>query len=454
MKKAFFCQECGTKSLKWLGRCPGCGAWNSMVEESVEPAGVSSPTARRQRRTRVRPQPITEIEPLDRLRVPTGIGEFDRILGGGVVSGSLVLVGGEPGIGKSTILLQVSSALAASGETVLYVSGEESIQQTRLRAGRLGAKSERLLLVAETDLDQVLEDVAEFQPSLVIVDSIQTMFLPALSSAPGSIAQVRECGGRLLAAAKDGGPSVFLVGHVTKSGSLAGPRVLEHLVDTVLYFEGDRHHAYRILRAVKNRFGSTDEIGIFEMGEGGLREVLNPSEIFLSQRGRDIPGSAVVPCLEGQRPLLVEVQALVTHTSLAIPRRRATGIDLNRVLMLLAVLQGRCGVRLEERDVFVNVAGGVRVGEPAADLGVIAALFSTVRDRPLDPALVVIGEVGLGGEVRPVRQLSRRLKEAGKLGFRRAVVPAAGLKAVTDRGELELSPVSTVKQALGVLFNE
>ncbi|HPJ72516.1 MAG TPA: DNA repair protein RadA, partial [bacterium] len=335
-KTAYFCQECGTKSLKWMGKCPGCGSWNTMVEETLEGEGATA-SAGPPRWERRKPVPVTEIESSRESRLETGIGEIDRLLGGGLVAGSLILVGGEPGIGKSTILLQVGNALASAGHRVLYVSGEESVSQTGLRARRLGASASDLFLVSETNLDFILSYLEESAPSLVVVDSIQTMFKPEVASAPGSIAQVRECGARLMVTAKNSGIPVILVGHVTKSGAIAGPRVLEHMVDTVLYFEGDRHHAYRILRAVKNRFGSTDEIGIFQMGEKGLREVKNPSEIFLSQRGADIPGSVVVPCLEGERPILVEVQALVTYSTLAVPRRRATGVDLNRVLMLLAV---------------------------------------------------------------------------------------------------------------------
>lgn len=420
MKTAFFCQECGYKTPKWVGKCPGCEAWNTMVEETV---AEEKKAARHPRWEKNKPQPITEIKPSAGIRTAGGIAEFDRILGGGIVAGSLILVGGEPGIGKSTLLLQVCNALSLQKKTVLYVSGEESVQQTKLRAERLGAASPGLLLVSETNLDLILGYIEETNPALVVIDSIQTVFQPDLASAPGSISQVRECGARLLVSAKSGEVPIVLVGHVTKTGALAGPRVLEHMVDTVLYFEGDRHHAYRILRAVKNRFGSTDEIGIFQMGEAGLLEVKNPSEIFLSQREAELPGSVVVPCLEGKRPLLVEIQALVSHTGLAMPRRRATGLDLNRVLMILAVLERRLGLRLQDKDVFINVAGGVRVSEPAADLGVAIAVASTMKNVPVGPRTVVLGEVGLGGEVRAIRQPEQRLKEAAKLGFDRAVIP-------------------------------
>lgn len=452
MKTAYSCQECGYRSLKWMGRCPGCGEWNTLVEETVE---AEKKGARSHPRwEKVRPLPISEITARADIRTGSGLAEFDRILGGGVVAGSLVLVGGEPGIGKSTILLQVSNALSAAGKKVLYVSGEESVQQTKLRAERLGAASPGLYLVSETNLDLILEYIRQVGPSLVVIDSIQTVFHPEVSSAPGSISQVRECAARLLVAAKSEGFSIFLVGHVTKTGSIAGPRVLEHMVDTVLYFEGDRHHIYRILRAVKNRFGSTDEIGIFRMTEGGLEEVANPSEIFLSQREPGLTGSVVVPCLEGKRPILVEIQALTASTGLAIPRRRSTGLDVNRVLILMAVLERRAGLRLGDKDVFVNVVGGVKIAEPAADLGVVAAVASNVKNRPIPPETVLLGEVGLGGEVRAVRQLEQRLKEAAKLGFSRAVVPAAGSGAGKKIRGLEVVPVRKIRQALAAALGE
>lgn len=450
MKSAYFCQECGYKSLKWMGRCPACGAWNTLVEETVEGEKTKSSHPRWNRN---KPQPITEIKPPSGIRNVTGIKEFDRILGGGVVTGSLVLVGGEPGIGKSTLLLQVSNSLSRKEKTVLYVSGEESVQQTKLRAERLGASSPGLLLVSETNLDLIMEYIREVKPALVIIDSIQTVFKPEITSAPGSISQVRECGARLLVMAKSDGFPVFLVGHVTKSGAIAGPRVLEHMVDTVLYFEGDRHHAYRILRAVKNRFGSTDEIGIFRMTEGGLQEVINPSEIFLSQREAELSGSVVVPCLEGKRPILVEIQALVSSTTMPIPRRRASGLDINRVLMLVAVLQRRAGIRLQEKDIFINVAGGVRVGEPSVDLGIATAIISSVKNIPVDFRTVVIGEVGLGGEIRAVSQVEQRLKEAAKLGFTRAVIPrhnAAEIKAIKG---MTVLPVRMLREALKNAFS-
>jgi DNA repair protein RadA/Sms len=446
MKTVFSCQECGYQTPKWMGRCPGCGEWNTLVEETVEREKKGK--REHPRWEKQKPLPISEIVAQGDIRTGSGMKEFDRILGGGVVAGSLVLVGGEPGIGKSTILLQVSNALSAGGKTVLYVSGEESVQQTKLRAERLGASSSNLYLVSETNLDLILEYIRQVGPSLVVIDSIQTVFQPEVTSAPGSIAQVRECAARLLVAAKSEGFSIFLVGHVTKTGAIAGPRVLEHMVDTVLYFEGDRHHAYRILRAVKNRFGSTDEIGIFRMSEGGLKEVKNPSEIFLSEREPGLTGSVVVPCLEGKRPILVEIQALTASTGLAIPRRRATGFDVNRVLILMAVLERRAGLKVGDKDVFVNVVGGVRISEPAADLGVVAAVASNLKNRPVPPETVLLGEVGLGGEVRAVSQIEQRLKEAAKLGFSRAIVPAAGSGEIKKIRGLEVVPVRKIREAL------
>ena len=449
MKTAFFCQECGYKSLKWMGKCPGCGGWNTLVEETVEVENKKGRTPPRWDKNK--PIPITEIKPQANIRTRTGIKEFDRILGGGIVAGSLVLVGGEPGIGKSTILLQVSNALSVSEKTVLYVSGEESVQQSKLRAERLGASSPGLFMVSETNLDLILEYINEVQPALVIIDSIQTVFNPEVTSAPGSISQVRECAARLLVAAKSTGFAIFLVGHVTKTGAIAGPRVLEHMVDTVLYFEGDRHHSYRILRAVKNRFGSTDEIGIFQMTEGGLEEVKNPSEIFLSEREAGLTGSVVVPCMEGRRPILVEVQALVSHSGLPIPRRRATGVDLNRVLMLMAVLEKRAGIRVADKDVFINMVGGVKVVEPGVDLGIVLAAASNVKNRPISSETVVIGEVGLGGEVRAVRQIEQRLKEAAKLGFERAIIPRSNAAKIKGIKGIKIVGVRKIREAINLV---
>jgi len=444
----YVCQECGYESAKWLGRCPACEAWNTLVEEPVEAA----PRSAGPRRPPTVPVPITEVA-LDReARVEVGIAEVDRVLGGGLVPGSLVLISGDPGIGKSTLVLQVAQRVGAE-RPVLYVSGEESVRQTKMRAARLGIDSPRLLVLAETDLEEIHAQVAHARPSLVIIDSIQTVYRPDLPAAPGSVGQIRECTGDLLRLAKsEGGPAVVVVGHVTKEGAIAGPRVLEHMVDTVLYFEGERHHAYRLLRVTKNRFGSTNEIGIFEMSARGLVEVADPSALFLSERPVDAPGSVVVCAVEGSRPLLLEVQALVTRTPFGLPRRTASGVDINRMLLLLAVLEKRAGLHLMNFDVFVSVAGGVRVDEPAVDLGVACAVASSHRERPADPATVAVGEVGLGGEVRAVSRIATRVAEAAKLGFRRVILPRASLAAVEDPGGVELLGVGQIQEALNLLL--
>jgi DNA repair protein RadA/Sms len=449
-RSVYRCQECGLAAPK-AGTCPDCaraGTYVQLVEERITPPRVGARPAT----ASTRPQPIGDIRvDGDGHRTTTGMTELDRVLGGGVVTGSLVLIGGDPGIGKSTLLLQVSLRLAQRGGPVLYVSGEESAGQVKLRADRLGAAPGGLYFVAETDLQAVEAHVAALRPKVLIVDSIQTVFLPGLESAPGSVSQVRECGARLMVLAKGQGIATFLVGHVTKEGAIAGPRVLEHLVDTVLYFEGERHHAYRVLRAVKNRFGSTNEIGVFEMGEGGLTEVRNPSAFFLAERPKDAAGSAVVVTLEGTRPLLVEIQTLVTPAGFGTPRRTVLGADYNRVCLLLAVLEKRVGLPLQSQDVFVNVAGGARVSEPAADLGLVLAAASSYLDRPLPGDLVLVGEVGLAGEVRAVTGLETRLKEAAALGFTAAVVPQSSL---SGRGGqmLEAQGVGSVDEAVKVLL--
>lgn len=406
---------------------------------SRAPSGFAAPPAA--------PRPIASV-PMDTwARVPTGIAEYDRVLGGGVVPGSLVLIGGDPGIGKSTLTLQASGRLAASGGRVLYVTGEESAQQVRMRAERLDTLVPDLYLAAETDIDAIEAHIANLSPRFVIIDSIQTMYDPSVASSPGTVSQVRACCARLMRLAKGTDTTIFLVGHVTKEGTLAGPRVLEHMVDTVLYFEGDRFQSYRILRAVKNRFGSTDEIGLFEMSDCGLREVAGASELFLAQRPEQGPGSAVVAIIEGTRPLLVEVQALVARSFLASPRRTTTGIDYNRVCMILAVLEKRCALRMSDKDVYVNVAGGLKVAEPAVDLGIAVALASSFRDRPVDPAMVVTGEVGLAGEIRTVHQTERRLREAQRMGFSRALVPGPQPCATSLTG-LEVQEVRNVREAI------
>jgi DNA repair protein RadA/Sms len=439
VKVQYTCQACGYRSPRWLGRCPNCDAWNTLVEEIELP---HRPRATRQ----AKPTPLPEVAPLPEERWPTGIGELDRVLGGGFVPGSLVLVGGDPGIGKSTLALQAAFRLAESGRRVLYVAGEESAQQTRMRAERLGALSPEVWVVAETDLEAVLGAARNLQPALLVVDSVQTVYRPDIPSSPGSVGQVRECASALLQLAKSEGVAVLLVGHVTKEGMLAGPKVLEHLVDTVLYFEGERHQAYRVLRATKNRFGSTNEIGVFEMRGSGLVEVPDPSAAFLSQRPERTPGAAVVCTVEGSRPLLVEVQALVNPAAFGTPRRATSGVDPNRLLLLLAVLEKHVGLAFSQADVYANAAGGVRVEEPAADLGVALAVVSSYRTLALDSRTVFCGELGLGGEVRAVPHLGRRLGEARKLGFGRALVPSGNTGVEADG--LEVVPVGTVAEAL------
>ena len=444
------CQQCGFASPK-PGTCPDCKRATGELVALVEERAPAPAGARRALAPQSRPRPLREItlEGVERLR--TGIGELDRVLGGGVVPGSLVLIGGEPGAGKSTLILQAARALAAAAPPVLYVSAEESAAQVKLRADRLGLASDGLLLWAETDLVTVQAELDTVKPRTLVVDSIQTVFLPELESAPGSVAQVRECGARLMTLAKGRGMATFIVGHVTKEGALAGPRVLEHLVDTVLYFEGEQHHAYRVLRAVKNRFGSTNEIGVFQMGERGLTEVPNPSGFFLAERPKDAPGSVVVAGLEGTRPLLLELQALVSPASFGTPRRTVLGADYNRVCLLLAVLEKRAGVPLGSQDVFVNVAGGGRVYEPAADLGVVVAAASSYMDRPVRGDVVVAGEVGLTGEIRAVTALEARLKEAAQLGFREAVVPRSNLGEAL-RLPIAAQGVGSVHEALDLLL--
>ena len=450
-RNVYRCQQCGFASPK-PGTCPDCKRMTGELMALVEERAAPEPGGRRIGLSSSRPRALSDItmEHTDRLR--TGIGELDGVLGGGVVPGSLVLIGGDPGIGKSTLLIQAARALATTAPPVLYVSAEESAAQVKLRADRLGISSDGLLLWTETDLVTVEAELDTVKPKVLIIDSIQTVFLPTLESAPGSVAQVRECGGRLMTIAKGRGIATFLVGHVTKEGALAGPRVLEHLVDTVLYFEGEQHHAYRVLRAVKNRFGSTNEIGVFQMAERGLLEVKNPSGFFLAERPKDVPGSVIVAGLEGTRPLLLELQALVAPASFGTPRRTVLGADYNRVCLLLAVLEKRAGVPLASQDVFVNVAGGGRVMEPAADLAVLVAAASSYMDRPVRGDVVVLGEVGLTGEVRAVTGLEARLREAAQLGFTQAVVPRTNLLE-TPRPPLEAHGVATVHEALDVLLS-
>ncbi len=443
-RTVFVCQQCGKESLKWQGRCPNCQQWNTLVEAAI---AVS------RRRAAVPannpPQELSQIalEAKDRFPVPSP--EFNRVLGGGLVSGSLVLIAGDPGIGKSTLLLQVSALVAAAGREVVYVSGEETTHQIKLRAQRLGVSGENLFLLAETDVDAIVSQLEKLQPQLVVIDSIQTMYLPEMNTSAGSITQVRECTLQLMHWAKHNSVPVFIAGHVTKEGAIAGPRVLEHIVDAVLYLEGEAFSAYRLLRCVKNRFGSTNEVGVFEMKEKGLAEVENPSLAFLSQRGEEAIGSAVVSTLEGSRPLLVEIQALTNPTAFGLPRRTANGVDFGRLLLITAVLSKRVGLKLGNQDIIANVAGGLKIEEPAADLGIALAIASSYKDRGVDPQMMAVGEVGLSGELRAVSQLERRVAEAARLGFKRCLVPKVGSKISAPRG-IELIPVGTLREAVAV----
>ena len=447
----YVCGECGGEQPKWGGRCPECGAWNTLTELAVEPARAAALAGARAGGAGAAPVSLAEVSTAAVDRLTLGLGEWDRVLGGGVVPGSLVLIGGEPGIGKSTLILQVSALLAGRGGPVLYVSGEESAQQVKLRAERMGIPGDHLYLPAETRLDDVLDTVARLGPRALVVDSIQTVFLDDVPSAAGTVSQVRECTARLLRLAKGTAHMpVFLVGHVTKAGDLAGPRVLEHMVDVVLYLEGDRYHSYRILRSVKNRFGSTHEIGVFEMAGRGLVEVANPSEAFLAERLAGVPGSAVTVTMEGSRPLLVEIQALVSPTGLPVPRRTANGLDVNRLILLTAVLGKRLGVALGGQDVFVNVVGGLRLTEPAIDLAVALAIVSSARGLALADDLAIVGEIGLSGELRSVGHVERRLTEAAKLGFRRAVVPTTSLRRLPEVRGLRVIGARTIGQAWDV----
>ena len=450
-KTHFVCQSCGYLAPKWLGRCPGCQGWNTFVEERVIEEKVPERDLLGFEAGAV-PTPLTDIIPEEKGRIQIGIGEFDRVLGGGIVFGSVILVGGDPGIGKSTLLLQMMSRLASTGRKVLYISGEESLHQTKMRADRLGIYSAHLFVVSETSLEKILQDIETLRPSTVVVDSIQTIYSSELPSAPGSISQVREASSRLLYLAKHLSIPIFLVGHVTKEGFIAGPKVLEHIVDTVLYIEGEATHAFRILRAVKNRFGSTNEIGVFEMKDSGLVEVISPSEFFLSERTQPTSGSVIVPSMEGSRPILIELQALAVPTNFGVPRRTAQGIDANRVSLLVAVMEKRLGVHLNNQDIFLNIAGGMRVEEPAADLGVIAAIASNYKDQVIDPEMVVFGEVGLGGEVRGVSQSEVRVGEATRLGFKRCLLPGQNQEKMKGVKGIELIGIRTVQEAMKILF--
>ncbi len=451
-KTKFFCNSCGYESPKWLGRCPGCGEWNTMVEEveivSKGPRGAFQHSDKVSQKA----VPIISVESEEAPRVETELKELNRVLGGGVVPGSLVLVGGDPGIGKSTLLLQLSALLSNKGHRVLYISGEESIRQTKLRAERLGVKSAELYIYSETNLEFLNQTIEDVKPKFVIVDSIQTVYHPNVTSAPGSVSQVRECTAEFMRIAKTKNIAIFLVGHVTKEGQIAGPRILEHMVDTVLYFEGERHHTYRILRSQKNRFGSTNEIAIFEMLQNGLKEVLNPSELFLQERSQGAPGSTVVASMEGTRPILVEIQALVTPSSFNYPKRMASGVDQNRISLLMAVLEKRMGMLLQAQDAYIKVAGGVKLDEPAIDLAVLVSIVSSFRDVAAKPMDCYIGEVGLTGEVRRVSRIEQRVQEAAKLGFKRVIIPSSNIGGWDYPNDIEVLGVDTVNQALQLSF--
>lgn len=453
-KTVFFCQNCGYESPKWLGQCPGCREWNTFVEETVAPSsrGISgSQTGQASGSRGGKPVLLSEIDIRDDNRIRTGMDELDRVLGGGVVQGSMVLVGGDPGIGKSTLLLQVCRLLGDLGHKILYISGEESLRQIKMRASRIGKFNENLKLLCETNLEAIRSTIEKEKPEAVIIDSIQTMYNEDVSSAPGSVSQVRESTGVLMKIAKGMGISVFIVGHVTKDGSVAGPRVLEHMVDTVLYFEGDRHAAYRILRSVKNRFGSTNEIGVFEMRETGLEEVKNPSQMMLSGRPTDASGTVVVCSIEGTRPILIEIQALVTKTNFGLPRRTAVGIDYNRVNLLMAVLEKRVGLSLGNCDAYVNLAGGMKLGEPAIDLGIVVAVISSYKNRVVDAETLIFGEVGLSGEVRGVSQAEQRVKEAQKMGFTTCILPKANLESLQGKYQIKLAGVANLKEVMNYI---
>jgi DNA repair protein RadA/Sms len=452
-RTVFVCQQCGSTQLKWMGRCPDCGEWNSLVE-AVESKPGRDKSASRLDLPRAAPARLTDVQTDGRDRIPMAMEEFSRVLGGGVVPGCLALVSGDPGIGKSTLLLQVVAPMAQTHGPVLYVSGEESAQQIKMRADRLGLSSDQLYLLTETDLDEILIQIERIKPRLAVIDSIQTVYVSELTSAAGSISQVRECAARLQSLAKQSGTSVFLVGHVTKSGAIAGPKVLEHIVDTVLYLEGDRHHAYRLLRSTKNRFGATSEVGVFEMRGSGMIEVANPSEAFLAERLPAAPGSSIAVTMEGTRPILVEVQALCSTSAFGLPRRTANGVDMNRLLLIVAVLSKRLGLKLGDQDVFVNVIGGLHIGEPAADLAIAASIASSVRDAPVAADFALIGEVGLSGELRAVSQLPARLNEAAKLGFRRALIPKTYRAADGLTDKIEVVSARSLSEALALALGK
>ncbi|HZY10723.1 MAG TPA: DNA repair protein RadA [Bacteroidota bacterium] len=444
----YVCQSCAYESPRWIGKCPNCGEWNTLVEELTQKLSARKVVTS----SKIDAVPLSKIDFSDDQRIQSSIVEFDRVLGGGIVLGSVVLIGGDPGVGKSTLMMQLAARLKEN--IILYISGEESAKQIRLRAERLALNAtDKLLFLAETNMDIITEVIERHPPDMIIVDSIQTMFRPALESSPGSVAQVRESTALFTRIAKSKSIPIFLIGHVTKEGLIAGPKVIEHMVDCVLQFEGERHYAYRILRSIKNRFGSTNEIGVFEMRDSGLREVKNPSEVFLSERSPDSSGSTVVPSVEGTRPILIEVQALVTPTNYGVPQRNSTGVDYRRLGLLIAVLEKRLGVMLGQYDVFVNIAGGVRVDEPAVDLGIATSIISSIRDMPTDALSVAVGEIGLSGEIRTVTQIEKRVQEAAKLGFKRVILPKNNLKGVLRFDGIETIGVERIEDAIENLLS-
>ncbi len=447
-KLIFKCRECGYKTLQWMGKCPECGEWDSFTAEKRDKKNIASNSLSH---VKNKPVPINSIELQKEPRIFTGIDEFDRVLGGGIVEASLILIGGDPGIGKSTLMLQALSTLALSGRKALYISGEESIRQIKMRGKRLGAESSSMLVASETDLDSILSMIETEKPDVVVVDSIQTVYNPEIGSTPGSVTQIREASIRLMNIAKKTGIPFFLVGHVTKGGAIAGPRIMEHMVDTVLYFEGDRNHIFRILRAVKNRFGSTNEIGVFEMKEKGLEQVSNPSALFLSERSINSPGSVVIASMEGTRPILLEIQGLASNSGPGTPRRTVLGLDPNRVALIAAVLEKRLGINLAQIDIFMNVAGGVKVAEPAADLGIAVALVSSFLDRSVPEGIIVFGEIGLTGEIRATSHADLRIKEAEKMGFSRCIIPNNSLKQANNIKKIKINGISSLKEIMKLL---
>jgi len=453
IKTKYVCQECGYETTKWLGKCPECTKWNTFVEE-IEQKSVSKSkdVFMIDKSSTSKPVSINSIQTKEEQRFSTCINELDRVLGGGVVRGSLVLVGGDPGIGKSTLLIQVSSNVANSGKRVLYISGEESESQIKMRAHRLGINSDNLYIFAENNLSIIESQLENIKPELIIVDSIQTVYSPEISSAPGTVSQIKEGTSRFMKISKKMGISTFVVGHVTKEGSLAGPKLLEHMVDTVIYFEGERYNTYRLVRAVKNRFGSTNELGVFEMRDLGLTELENPSKILISEKPKDVAGSVIISTVEGTRPMLLEIQALVSPTSYGIPKRTATGVDYNRVSMLLAVLEKRVGLQIQNQDVYINIVGGIRINEPSIDLGIIVSIASSFRNIPVDETIAVTGEVGLTGEVRAVSFIEKRIAECKKLGFKKIIIPKNNHEAVKDIKGIEIWPVENLRQAINVVL--